>query len=145
MSKCIIQCVARMLLMVCCMLCLAVQLPIDFSHIAWRHQMETFSALLALCVGNSPVNSPHKGQWRGALIYSLVYPWINGWVNNHEAGDLRRYSGHYDVSVMNMLCGITDWFNSYISSFLTKHFAWNMSCVKPRYITSVIRTPTFTW
>ena len=21
----------------------------------WRHQMETFSALLALCVGNSPV------------------------------------------------------------------------------------------
>ena len=39
----------------------------------WRHQMETFSALLAICAGNSqvPVNSPHKGQWRGALIYSL--------------------------------------------------------------------------
>ena len=37
-------------------------------HLAWwRHQMETFSALLALCAGNSPVNSPHKGQWRGAL------------------------------------------------------------------------------
>ena len=31
----------------------------------WRHQMEIFSALLALCAGNSPVNSPHKGQWRG--------------------------------------------------------------------------------
>ena len=29
----------------------------------WRHQMERFSALLALCVGNSPVTS--KGQWRG--------------------------------------------------------------------------------
>ena len=29
----------------------------------WRHQMEPFSALLALCAGNSqgPVNSPHKG------------------------------------------------------------------------------------
>ena len=28
----------------------------------WRHQMETFSALLALCAGNSPVpvTSPHK-------------------------------------------------------------------------------------
>ena len=41
----------------------------------WRHQMETFSALLALCAGNSPrspVNSPHKGQWRGALIFSLI-------------------------------------------------------------------------
>ena len=35
----------------------------------WRHQMETFSALLALCVGNSP---RHKGQWRGALMFSLI-------------------------------------------------------------------------
>ena len=36
--------------------------------------METFSALLALYVGNStaPVNSPHKGQWRGALMFSLI-------------------------------------------------------------------------
>ena len=34
----------------------------------WRHQMETFSALLALCAGNSIVtlNSPHKGQWHRA-------------------------------------------------------------------------------
>ena len=33
--------------------------------------MEPFSALLALCAGNSPVpvNSPHKGQWRGALVF----------------------------------------------------------------------------
>ena len=40
----------------------------------WRHQMETFSALLALCEGNhrSPVDSPHKGQWRGALMLSLI-------------------------------------------------------------------------
>ena len=40
----------------------------------WRHQMDKFSALLALCAGihRSPVNSPHKGQWRGALIFSLI-------------------------------------------------------------------------
>ena len=71
----------------------------------WRHQMETFSALLALCVGNSPVpvNSPHKGQWRGALMFSLIYASINDWVNNREAGDLRRQRGHYDVIVMCML------------------------------------------
>ena len=43
----------------------------------WRHQMETFSALLFLCTGNSPVNSPHKGQWRGALLFSLVWAWTN--------------------------------------------------------------------
>ena len=69
----------------------------------WRHQMKTFSALLALCAGNSPVpvNSPHKGQLRGALMFSLMCVWINGWVNNREAGDLRRHRGHYDVNVMN--------------------------------------------
>ena len=45
----------------------------------WRHQMETFSALLAICAGNSPVpvNSPHKVQWRGALMFSLICAWIN--------------------------------------------------------------------
>ena len=65
----------------------------------WRHQMETFSALLALC-HRSPVNSPHKGQWRGALMFSLICTWINIWVNNRDAGSLGRHSAHYDVIVM---------------------------------------------
>ena len=40
----------------------------------WRHQMKTLSALLVLCAGNSPVTTefPHKGQWRGALMFSLI-------------------------------------------------------------------------
>ena len=65
--------------------------------------METFSALLALCAGNSlvPVNSLHKGQWRGALVFSLICSRINDWVNNHEAGDWRCHRGHYDVNVMD--------------------------------------------
>ena len=64
--------------------------------------METFSALLALCPGNSPVpvNSPYNGQWRGALMFSLICTRMNDWVNNREAGDLRRHRGHYDVNVM---------------------------------------------
>ena len=68
----------------------------------WRHQMETFSALLAICAGihRSPVNSPHKGQWRVALMFSLICVWINGWVNNREAGDLTHYRAYYDVTVM---------------------------------------------
>ena len=68
----------------------------------WRHQMEIFSALLALCAGNSPVlNSPRKGQWRGALMFLWsACAWINCWANNREAGDLRRHSAHYDVIVM---------------------------------------------
>ena len=47
-----------------------------------------------------PVNSPHKGQWRGAFMFSLICAWINGWVNNREAGDLRHHRAHYDVIVM---------------------------------------------
>ena len=64
--------------------------------------METFSALLAFCAGNSPVpvNFPHKGQWRGALMFSLICARTNRWINNREAGDLRRHQAHYDVSVM---------------------------------------------
>ena len=46
------------------------------------------------------VNSPHKGQWRGALMFSLICAWLNGWVNNCKAGDLRRNRPHYDDSVM---------------------------------------------
>ena len=57
----------------------------------WRHQRETFSALLALCTGNSPVTGgfPHKGQLRGALKFSLICAWTRGWVNHRDAGDLR--------------------------------------------------------
>ena len=43
---------------------------------------------------------PHKGQWRGALMFSLICVWINVWVNNREADDLRRYRSHCDVIVM---------------------------------------------
>ena len=52
-------------------------------------------------IHRSPVNSPHKVQWRGALMFSLICAWINGWINNHEAGDLRCHPAHYDVIVMN--------------------------------------------
>ena len=71
----------------------------------WRHPMETFSALLAICAGNSSVAGefPHKAQWRGALMFSLICVWINGWVNNSEACDLRHYRAHYDVIVMFIL------------------------------------------
>ena len=51
-------------------------------------------------IHRSPVNSPHKGQWRGALVFSLICVWISRWVNNGEAGDLRRYRTRYDVTVM---------------------------------------------
>ena len=52
-------------------------------------------------IHRSPVNSPHKGQWNGALIFSLNCVWINSLANNRETGDLRRHHAHYDVIVMD--------------------------------------------
>ena len=48
------------------------------------------------------VDSPHKGQRRGALIFSLICIWTNGWANKREAGISRRQCTHYDVTVMEL-------------------------------------------
>ena len=68
----------------------------------WRHQMETFFKLLALCAGNSPVPGefPAQRPVTRSLMFSLICARINGWVNKREAGDLRRYRAYYDVIVM---------------------------------------------
>ena len=66
--------------------------------IKWKHFLHYWPFVQG--IHQSPVNSPHKGQWHGALMFSLNCVWINGWVNNREASDLRRYRGHYDVIVM---------------------------------------------
>ena len=69
----------------------------------WRHQMEHF-----LCywpfewgINRSIVDSPHKGQWRRALMFSVMFAWPNEWTNNRNASDLRRHHSHYDVTVMH--------------------------------------------
>ena len=51
-------------------------------------------------IHRSPVNSPHNGQWRKALMFSLICAWINSWVNHREDGDLRHHGAHYEVIVM---------------------------------------------
>ena len=55
----------------------------------WRHQMERCSAVLAPSEGihRPPVDTPRRGQWRGALIFSLICAWTNG--------------RHYNVTVMD--------------------------------------------
>ena len=66
--------------------------------IKWKHFPRCWQFVRG--IHRSPVNSPHKGQWRGALMFSLICVWIKGWVNNRKAGDSRRYRSHYDVIVM---------------------------------------------
>ena len=66
--------------------------------IKWKHFPRYWPFVRG--IHRSPVNSPQKGQCRGALMFLSSAPWINVWVNNRAAGDLRRHRTHYDVIVM---------------------------------------------
>ena len=109
----------------------------------WRQQKKHFPRYWPFVQGihRSPVYSPYKGQWRGALMFSLICTWINGWINEREAIDLRRVRTHYDVTVM--------WASIYVTNLVinstqlnSKYFYWilynsiyrNMSRLKPRWV-----------
>ena len=86
----------------------------------WRHEMKTLPRYWPSVRGihRSPVNSPHKGQWRGALMFSLICARTNGWANHRHAGDLRRHLIHNDVTVMS---GYTSTFLQYRTTNSTSH------------------------
>ena len=67
----------------------------------WRHQMETFSAILALCEGNLLIKA-NDTELR-CFIWSA---WTNGWAINLDAGNLRRHRAHSDVTVMTFCCHV---------------------------------------
>ena len=75
----------------------------------WRHQMETFSAILATARGinRSPVNFPHKGQWHGAFdvfcdlrLNKRLSKQSWGWWFETPSSPLWRHSNGY--LVMNL-------------------------------------------
>ena len=102
--------------------------------IKWKHFPRYWPFVRG--IHRSPVNSPHKGQWRGALMFSLICARINGWVKKREAGDLRRYHAHYDVIVMHIMVGrlcqnsthrlLCDW-NMSRCDWNMSRCNWNMS------------------
>ena len=72
---------------------------------SWRcHQMKTFSALLAICAGNSQVTGEFPAQRPVTRSFGIIFDLhlSNGWVNNRGAGDLRRHRAHYDIT--NAVC-----------------------------------------
>ena len=68
----------------------------------WRHQMETFSALLAICAGSSPVPAEFPGQRPVTRSFDVFFDLrLNKRLSKQWwAGDLRRYRGYYDVIAM---------------------------------------------
>ena len=98
----------------------------------WRHQMDTFSALLAFCAGNSPVTGELPSQrpvTRSFWCFLWSAPWINGCVNNREAGDLRRHRPHYDVIVMELKFNLGR-FYPYLSVLV--HWLWGNKKYTPK-------------
>ena len=67
--------------------------------IKWEHFLRYWPFMWG--IHRSPGNSPHKGQWRGALMFSLICDWINGSVNDRYASDLICHRAHYNVIVMS--------------------------------------------
>ena len=65
--------------------------------ITWKHFPRYWPFVWR--IHRSPVNSPHKGQWRRALMFRLICARTNGRVNNRGADNLRRHHAHYAVSV----------------------------------------------
>ena len=66
--------------------------------IKWKHFPRYWPFVRG--IHRSPVNSPHKDQWRGALMFSFIWAWMNGWVNSRKVGELRRHCAQYDITVM---------------------------------------------
>ena len=64
--------------------------------IQWKH----FPRYWPFVRGNhqSPLDTPHKVQWLGALMFSLICAWRNGWANNRDAGDVRGHRAHYGAT-----------------------------------------------
>ena len=69
----------------------------------WRHGMETLSASLALCEGNTPVESLHKGPATRALIICFMLTSTKSWSNSRAAGDLTHHETHCDCDVTVMI------------------------------------------
>ena len=69
--------------------------------------METYSALLALCAGNSPVTGEFSAQRPATQSFDVFFDLrLNKQLSKQSwVGNLRRHRGHYDVNVMTLQGG----------------------------------------
>ena len=105
----------------------------------WCHQMKISSVLLAICVGNSPVNCEFPAQRPVTRRFDVFFDLhLNKWLSKQSWGWLfRRHRTHYDVTVMHsdwglLLChffyvsvlefpeGRSQWVNNMIFFFCVK-------------------------
>ena len=89
--------------------------------IKWKHFPRHWSFTRGIHL--SLVYSPHKGQWRGALMFSLICAWTNGWAVHSNYCSLRIPQKLYFVSYTPKWClheqplsNIFQAFNAFIQS-----------------------------
>ena len=118
----------------------------------WRHPMEIFPALLAICAGNSLVPGEFSARRPVTRSFDSCFDLRpnNGWVYNGEAGDLGRHRAHYDVIVMKNTLSI--WGNPPVPHFSTKTVFPGMeiqyedkTVVGPSYYNNAGKKPTLYW
>ena len=78
----------------------------------WRHQMETFSALLAICAGNSPAPGEFPAQRPVTRSFDVFFDLhLNKRLRKQSWGwwfEMLHYA-HYDVTVMTILATVVPW------------------------------------
>ena len=70
--------------------------------IKWKHFPRYWPFVRG--IHRSPLNSTHKGQWRGAVMFSLICASINNGVKNREAGTSFEYIPWIMHRVYSWLC-----------------------------------------
>ena len=120
-----------------------IQCTVEWLHddvIKWKHFPRHWTFVRG--IHRSPVNSPHKCQWHGALMFSFICAGIKCSVNNDEAGDLRHHHTHYDVAVTwlprrmgseTLHCTVCD-------SFWEEDLQIHQSGTKPKLVAKILAT-----
>ena len=81
-------------------------LLVDLPYIMTSSNENIFRWPFVRAIHWSPATSPHKGQWRGVLVFSFICAWTNGWASHRDPDKLRRHRAHYDdITIM-----YTAWF-----------------------------------
>ena len=114
--------------------------------IKWKHFTRYWSFVRG--IHRSPVNSPHKRQYSRALIFSFICACTSDWVNNRKAGDLRRYRAHYDVTVMGMQRGGSEYQDSHTQVTLKLSYgvrAEISKIISVKYYFTVIASGLVNW
>ena len=82
-----------------------------YDRTLWRHQMETFSALLAFCEGESTGDQciPLTEASAAELWCFLCCAWTNGWSNKSDSGDFIWHRARHDVTERMRRC-VARWY-----------------------------------